>query len=116
MSGEWIKDWFRDCADEVCATLDGGAVVVIAKVNPMAELTPEATGEAAALIASAPALVEALKPFARAFECFDATRWDDETRITIELPTTKRARPVTGIYVEDVKRIFAALKAAGVSL
>lgn len=48
--------WFSDCHDEVCATLDGGAVVVIALANPMAELNAEAEIANARLIAAAPEL------------------------------------------------------------
>lgn len=108
MSGEWIKGWFCDCVDEVCATLDGGAVVVIAKVNPMAELTPEATGEAAALIASAPALVEALKELVVVIDAAGLRN----------LTTGVQLGP-TVWYVkanDAMDAAHAALKAAGVSL
>jgi len=45
----------------------------------------------------------ALQPFVRAFRTLD-TRWDGETKINIFLPTTKRVKPVTYVYVEDAQR------------
>lgn len=49
----------------------------------------------------------ALDPFVRATASLD-TRFDDETKITIEMPTTRRSgRPVSWVYVEDVKRARA---------
>jgi hypothetical protein len=53
--------WFSDCTDEVLATLDGGAVVVIAVINPLAELNGAATEANARLIAAAPDLYAVLR-------------------------------------------------------
>lgn len=48
--------------------------------------------------------VGALEPFVRAFRTLD-TRFDGETKVMIELPTTRRVRPMTYVYVEDVLRL-----------
>jgi hypothetical protein len=60
--------WFSDVTDEVCAMLSGGAVVSVALVNPMAELTPAAQAANARLIAAAPDLVEALEALTSALD------------------------------------------------
>lgn len=55
---------------------------------------------------------KAMKPFERAFQSLD-TRFDDETKIMITLPTTKRVRPTTYVYVEDVLRLLQAFSSQG---
>jgi hypothetical protein len=78
-SGHTPGPWFTDFTTEVCAVLDGGAVVVIADVNALAELTDEAAEANARLIAAAPAMHEALKRIERWFGEFPDTgrTWDD---------------------------------------
>lgn len=44
--------WFNEVHDEVCAILDGGAVVVVAQTNTMSELTDEAARANATHIAT----------------------------------------------------------------
>lgn len=56
-----LGEWFFDVTDEVCATLPGGAVVVIAQLNPLAELDVATTTKHARLIAAAPDLLAALQ-------------------------------------------------------
>ena len=66
-------------------------------------------GEAGQHRTRAERLAGALEPLVRRMSAFDADRWDDETKVTVQFPTTKRARPTSFFYVADVKRARQAL-------
>mgnify|MGYP005831430683 CR=1 FL=1 len=73
-----------------------------------ADMIESLISELTRLQAEVEGLRKAAAPFVRAFETFDAGRWDDESPITIMLPTTKRVRPTALVHVDDVKRLRAA--------